>query len=162
MARLRRVRLGVHPRQVVKRLGLLVPPAALLGPLDEGHALCPQLLGQLPGRDLPLVGLKLPGHRGGDGAVHPGPLASGLQALGHLGELRQLDRVREGDTPGIEVGPDLLRQVEEGEPPADVRLAVADKAGEAALGVAELLDETPVRLRLFTGGGALFGMGSIR
>jgi hypothetical protein len=43
-----------------------------------------------------------------------------------------------------------------------VGLAVADQLGEAALGVAELLDETAVRLGLVTGGRPSFGMGSIR
>jgi hypothetical protein len=71
-----------------------------------------------------------------------------LWTLGRLGELRQLEGVRQRDSAGIALGPHALGEVQERQALGDVRLAAADPLGEHPLGVPELLDEPPVRLGL--------------
>ena len=59
--------------------------------------------------------------------------------------------VGERDSAGINLGADVLGELEEGQALGDVGLAAADLLGEAALRVAVFRDERPVRLGLVTG-----------
>ena len=117
--------------------GLLAVPGAVW-PVEHGDSLRAKLLRCLLGGGLGLLLAELLSDRCLDAAVVPGLAAGGLQAIGPAGEAGQPGGVGEGDSAGINLGADVLRELEEGQALGDVGLAAADLLGEAALGVARV------------------------
>jgi len=105
--------------------GLLAVPGAV-GPVEHGDSLRTKFLRCLLGGGLGLLLAELLPDGGLDAAVAPCLLAGGVEALGVPGEAGQLGGVGERDSAGINLGADVLGQLEEGEALGDVGLAAAD------------------------------------